>query len=519
MKDITIRKINETWIKVTCAEVYQELDIQDRFSFEIPNAKHDPRVKAGKWDGIKKLYDRRSGKLYLGLLLSLLDFCEKQNFSVDLDDSLVPDSDDFLSLEDVKHLVENFIQPKDKDGNDIEVYDYQYDAVLYMLNMGRTTCLSATSSGKSLMIYLAMRIYQILDGFDTKTIFITVPSINLVNQMYADFETYSKGTSWNVKKYCQKVTGKHSKRIEKQIVITTWQSQKNIAYDEYERIGAIFIDEAHQAKANVLTSILESLTQCEYKHGLTGTLDDIECNELTIQGLLGPKKVIVTAKEIIDAGRATNVKVNMILLNHNSETCNSFKKFSYARAMAKKSKFDPTTLYESEVKFLSTHEPRLEMLLDLIESLEGNTLVMFDRVESYGEVLYNRFKDKRPDSTFLIVGKVDGDEREEIRLDIENYDDATIWASFGTMSTGVSINKLHNCVLISSSKSKIRVLQTIGRMMRMHSSKHDSYIYDIVDNLQQSDNDKENYVMQHAQKRIEFYMNEKFDLDFINLDL
>ncbi len=518
MADITIRKLNETWLKVSCSEVYQELDIQDRFSFEIPNAKHDPRVKKGHWDGIKKLYDRRTGKIYLGLLLELLEFCDKQGFSVDLDPALIPDDEDALDFEDVQHLVESFIQPKDKNGNLIEVYDYQYDAVLYMLNMKRTVCLSATSSGKSLMIYLAVRIYQLLDGFEDKTIFITVPSINLVNQMYADFEQYSQGTNWHVSKFCQRIASNRSKRIEKQIVITTWQSQKNLPYDEFERIGAIFIDECHGAKANVLSGILESLTQCQFKHGLTGTLDDVECNELVIQGLLGPAKRIVTAKEIMDAGRASNVKVNMLLLNHNKETCQSFKKFSNAFAR-RKGQFDPKSLYEAEVQFLNSFEDRLEFILNMIEELDGNTLVMFDRVEKYGEILYERFKARRPNSTFLIVGKVDGDEREEIRLDIENYNDAVVWASYGTMSTGVSINRLHNCVLISSSKSKIRVLQTIGRMMRMHSSKNDAYIYDIVDNLQLSETDRENYTMQHAQKRIEFYTKEHFDLEFLNLNL
>lgn len=503
-------------MKVTCKEIYQELDIQDRFSFEIENAKHDPRVKAGKWDGIKKLYDRRTKRMYIGLLLSLLEFCHKQGFSVDLDDSMYPDEDDELDLEDVKHIVETIIQPKDKDGNTIEVYDYQYDAVLYMLNMGRSVCLSATSSGKSLMIYIALRIYQLIEDYQDKKIYITVPSVNLVNQMYADFETYSKGTSWSVSKHCQKVTAKHPKIIDKNVVITTWQSQKNLPYEENENVCVIFIDECHGAKANELTSILERLTTCKHKHGLTGTLDDVECNQLVIQGLLGPAKRIVTSKEIIDANRATNVKVNMILLNHSKQTTNEFLQFRKDFAGTGKN-FDPKKLYEAEVQFLNGYEPRLNLLLEMIDSLEGNTLVMFDRVEKYGEILYERFKKIRPNSTFMIVGKVDGDKREEIRLDIENYDDASIWASFGTMSTGVSINKLHNCVLISSSKSKIRILQTIGRMMRLHSTKMNSYIYDIVDNLQLDH--KENYAMQHAQKRIEYYTNESFDLDFIKIDL
>lgn len=507
---VKISKLNETWLKVHCQETWQELDIQDRFSFMIPNARHDPRVKKGHWDGVKRLFNRRDKKMYLGLLLQLLSLCEEKGWDVDLDPRLLP-SDETIDKSDILYLCNELIKPH-SNGNPIVPHDYQLDAVEYMMNMDRTICLSATSSGKSLMIYLAARMYQLMDEFDNKTIFIIVPSISLVEQMYSDFQDYSTfdGMQWHVNAHVQKVSGKYEKYINKQIVITTWQSMKNLPYDVYENIGAVFCDEAHGVKADVLTSILESLTQCGIRHGLTGTLDDVECNELVIQGLLGPKKVIVTAKEIMDSGAAAQIKVTMVVLNHNQATINAYRQHIY------KYPFDQK--YLGEIEYLYANEERSNLILDLIESLEGNTLVLFDRVEKYGEPLYQKFLERRPDTTFLITGDVEGTERETIRKNVEDQDACTIFASFGTMSTGISIKRLHNMVVISSSKSKIRVLQSIGRMMRKHFSKDVGNVFDIVDDLT-AGQDKPNYSMQHAAKKLEFYTKEQFDVGFIKLDL
>jgi len=513
--DIKILKHDETWIKVLCSEVHQEMDIQDRFSFEIPNAKHDPRVKARKWDGIKRLYNRQTKKLYKGLLLSLLEFLNDQKFTYELDPELLPDEEDQLSTEDIQNLIDKIIQPKDKNGNPLSVYDYQVEAVKNILNSGNSISLAATSSGKSLIIYLAVRIYQLLDDLNNKTICITVPSISLVEQLYKDFEEYATNSSWSVHKHCQKISGKYKKQVEKQIFITTWQSQQKMSYDDLQSIGCIFIDECHTAQASTLTSILESLVRCRYKHGLTGTLSDSETNQMTVQGLLGPAQTIVTAKENIDAGRATDVIVNMVVLNYQK---NATKKFlEYRKDYLKGKRYEPRLAYESEVRFLASYEPRLNLILDMIESVEGNSLIIFDRVESYGEVLYNKFKERRPDNTFFISGSVSGSDREDIRLDMENHDDATIWASSETMSTGVSINKLHNCFIISSSKSRRKIIQIAGRLMRLHKSKTKSQLYDIVDNLNLEN--KENFTLLHAQKRIEIYDKEKFSINFMQLDI
>ena len=88
-------------------------------------------------------------------------------------------------------------------------------------------------------------------------------------------------------------------------------------------------------------------------------------------------------------------------------------------------------------------------------------------------------------------------------------------ASLGTTSTGVSINKLHHMIAAHPSKSKIKVLQSIGRMLRMHGEKTEAVLYDIVDDL--SYKSHQNYTLKHFVERVKIYDHEQFDYTIYNV--
>ena len=503
MADITIQKLDETYIKVTAKEPWMEHDIQERFCFEKPEARFDPRVRSGRWDGKIRLYNRKTHTLYLGLYYALIEFLNKQNRSYEIiGDDILPIQD--VSADDINEYVK-LINPHCPTGP-IYPYDYQIEALLYMLSLNRTTCLAATSAGKSLILYLASRIYQMIGA---QRIFLIVPSTQLVEQMYSDFGEYStfKDSTWHVYKNCQKISGKYSKVINQPIVITTWQSLAKMEYAIKES-DVIFVDEVHTVRGKVLTDLMELATQCGIRHGVTGTLDGVECNELITQGLLGPVKRIVTAKQLIDDKRATQIDVDMILFDYPEQ---DKKDLHFLKLNT------PVKLrYTTEIEYIYGNIRRNRALQDFISCLKGNTLVLFDRVEDYGIKLYEEMKAKH-ENTFLIVGDVEAKVREEIRQIVESYDDAIIYASFGTMSTGVSIKKLHNLVFASSTKSVIRVLQSIGRLMRLHKSKDVARIYDIVDKINHRHHS--NYALDHSEERLKYYTAESFNVKFHTVDL
>jgi superfamily II DNA or RNA helicase len=100
---------------------------------------------------------------------------------------------------------------------------------------------------------------------------------------------------------------------------------------------------------------------------------------------------------------------------------------------------------------------------------------------------------------------------------MESETGAIIVASYGTFSVGVNIRNLHNVVLGSPSKSRIRVLQSLGRGLRKGETKDTLNLYDVSDVLQYKA--YKNHTLRHFMKRIEIYNSEKFDYKIFKVRL
>ena len=141
-------------------------------------------------------------------------------------------------------------------------------------------------------------------------------------------------------------------------------------------------------------------------------------------------------------------------------------------------------LYQDEVEFLVTHPVRLEIVSRMAARAKGNVLVLFNFVDKHGKPLYQRIQELAPErDVHFVSGEVDADDRERIRQWVANGDRQIIVASYGTFSTGINIPNLHTMIFASPSKSKIRVLQSIGRSLRLHESKTHATLIDVVDDL------------------------------------
>ena len=104
---------------------------------------------------------------------------------------------------------------------------------------------------------------------------------------------------------------------------------------------------------------------------------------------------------------------------------------------------------------------------------------------------------------FFIHGGVDVEQREKVREITEKENNAIIIASYGTFSTGINIRNLHNVIFASPSKSRIRNLQSIGRVLRKGDNKVKAVLYDIADDI--SLKSSKNYTLNHLIERIKIY--------------
>jgi superfamily II DNA or RNA helicase len=252
-------------------------------------------------------------------------------------------------------------------------------------------------------------------------------------------------------------------------------------------------------KAKSLTGIMTKLHQCKYRFGLTGTLDGTQTHRLVLEGLFGPVEKVTTTKELIKQKTLADLKIKCIILKHS----NIRERMSYA----------------DELQFLGENENRNKFISDLLIHLPGNTLCLYQLVEKHGKPLHEAVKksqsegffDDRLRKVFFIYGKTSTTEREDIRSIVEGETNSITIASYGTFSTGINIRNIHNIVLASPSKSRIRVLQSIGRGLRTSDNKDSVLIFDIADDL--TFRGQSNFTLNHFQERINIYNTEQFEYE------
>tara|TARA_R110000868_G_scaffold43748_3_gene146814 strand:- start:4316 stop:5206 length:891 start_codon:yes stop_codon:yes gene_type:complete len=291
------------------------------------------------------------------------------------------------------------------------------------------------------------------------------------------------------------------KKIEhKEPVVTcsTWQSIYKLDRSFFEDYGVIIGDEAHLFKSKSLIEIMTKLHHAKYRFGFTGTLDGTQTHKWVLEGLFGPSYKVTRTAELMRQGHLSQLNIRCLVLKHNPQ------------------KFET---YEDEIQYLISHEKRNKFITNLSLDLKGNTLVLFSRVEAHGAILFDLINtNKRSDrKVFFIHGGVDTEERELVREITEKESNAIIVASYGTFSTGINIKNLHNIVFASPSKSRIRNLQSIGRVLRKSKDKTKAILYDISDDC--TYNSRKNYTLNHLIERIKIYVEEQFNYELITINL
>lgn len=493
--DLVIDDVDSVYIKVTCERGLAK-ELSDFFTFKVPGHKFMPSFRNRVWDGQIKLYNIYKQEIYSGLLEYVLKFASDRNYTVQDNTRSCGEN---LTVEQVSEFIKSL--NISVSGTAIEAHTHQLESIHHSIVNGKTLLLSPTGSGKSLIIYALIRWYLNKLPKDKK-ILIMVPTISLVSQMYSDFVDYAKNDKFDVHRSCHKIYGGQDKETPKRVIISTWQSIYKQPAKYFEQFGAVFGDEAHLHKSKSLTDILTKLKTCPYRIGTTGTLDGTLTHKLVIEGLFGRVYKVTSTKELMDKNILSNLSIDCLILKYPEETRKLLKKITY----------------QEEIDWIVQNQQRNKFICDLSMNLKGNTLVLFQFVEKHGKKLKEMFDAVGSSrKIFFIHGGTEVQDREEVRKITEGEEDAIIIASYGTFSTGISIRRLHNIIFSSPSKSRIRVLQSIGRQLRKSEFKEKAKLYDLADDL--SWKSYKNHTLRHYEERLKIYESESFDHRKISIPL
>jgi len=411
------------------------------------------------------------GKCDVGLVGEIIKYCKEKKIDFDINNELF------------KVLFPSLPKPTRDYKLKFELRDYQQEIVDKCINAGRGTIVLATAGGKTLtMAGLLEYYYQNVNKFFKGLII--VPDLGLVNQTHSDFNEYKVNYTHSI------WSGGNDLNTNTNIVVANigiLQSEKSNT-KWLEDIDILIVDETHKLRRdNKINKIIKSI-KTRHKFGFTGTLPDEPLDKWNIFGKIGPQLYERKAYELRKDNYVTPARVHIFELNYKTKQTDIYNKNL------------PVSFYLQEGEFIKNNTYRNTFISKLSMRLDNNTLILIDYIE-HGEILLeyvsNYCEGKK---VFFICGDVEVEERRKIQQLMETETNVIVIAISKIFSTGINIKNLHYIVFANGGKAKIRIIQSIGRGLRLHKDKKQLIIFDIADNLI--------YGQRHVEQRKQLYKSE-----------
>lgn len=472
MAKTTLQIIDEVNVRFTDLDVVCRRKMVEALEFVLPYARHTPAFKLGRWNGKMSFCDI-GGRSYVNLLDRLLPIVQQYGYEVEIEDQRQPAAN-FEFDEIVEDSYSHILWPKGHPlaGEPIKIKEHQLDVLNSYLENITGINIAPTGSGKTLITAILSHKVQPYGRS-----IVIVPTKDLVTQTEEDYINLGLDVG---------VFFGDRKEYNKTHTICTWQSLESLSKrsketdleidinDFFRGVVCVIVDEVHKAKADVLRKLLSTyLANAPIRWGLTGTMPEEEADQVGVVACIGPLLGKINTKELQDLGILAQLHVNIWQLADLGEAA-----------------FDN---YQAELKWLTTSLPRLKFLAKEIITISetGNTLILVDRVQT-GEMLQSLI----PDSIF-VSGKMKSKDRKAEYKEVQEVDGKVIIATYGVASTGINIVRIFNLVLFEAGKSFVRVIQSIGRGIRVAPDKDFVNVYDVCSNCK--------FSKRHLTKRKKFY--------------
>jgi len=418
------------------------------------------------------------GKVEIGLLEEVILFCESKDILFKLE----------TKIKDILYpsLTKTSVIPYDLSLN---LRNYQQDIVNTCIDHGRGTVILATAGGKTLAMASLLEFYYKNYSKNFRCLII-VPDLSLASQTKNNFKEYN--TSFTTSKW----TGKDKLDLSTNVVVSNLgilqSSKQDISWIEH--IDILIVDEVHKVRRGNKVNKLFRTVKTSNRFGFTGTLPPDNLDKWNIFGKIGPQLYEKKAHELRDDKYVAKSKVHVLELNYNTPTAEIYHGTN------------SNAYYLQENEFIRSSEYRNTLIANLCNKLDNNGLILVDYIE-HGELLLEALQVTcNNKDVYFIQGSVDVEQRKDIQNYMEAQKNVIVIAISKIFSTGINIKNLHYIVFGGGGKAKIKIVQSIGRGLRLHIDKEELIIFDIADNLR--------YGQRHVEQRLALYDTEQIKYTF-----
>ena len=449
-----------------------------REHFSVKNEAAHFQRRFGRFVPQRTYVITNQGKVDVGLLVEIAKFCKTKNIEIDLSKEV---KNTLIPTLRKDNIIEYNLQ--------LEYRQYQQDIINKCINTGRGTIVLATAGGKTLTMAGLLEFYYNNYSKNFKGLVI-VPDLGLVNQTVSDFKQY--GVSFSTTIY----TGKNELNLSNNVIIANLSilqsSKQNISWIKY--IDFLIVDEVHKVRrGNKINNVLKKI-DTPHRFGFTGTLPSELLDKWNIFGKIGPQLYEKKAHQLRHEKYVVPAKVHVLELNYDTPSSQIYHGNN------------SNAYYLQENKFIRNSSFRNNLLAKLSDKLDNNALILIDYIE-HGQLLLNTLKDScKTKQIYFIQGEVEIKERKKIQTLMEKENNIVVIAISKIFSTGINIKNLHYIMFAGGGKAKIKIVQSIGRGLRLHNDKKELIIFDIADNLR--------YGQRHVVQRLSLYDNEHIDYNF-----
>ena len=273
----------------------------------------------------------------------------------------------------------------------------------------------------------------------------------------------------NISKKQIGLIGDGHKQTNKIITIAIVNSLYRIASKVSENIGFVIVDEAHRTPANTFSKAVSKFDS-EFMLGLSATPFRRDGLTDAMHFFLGETVHAIGAKTLQDRGEMMTASLKVTKTGFNYVSGNIIQNDSTNHSQ----------IISSMVKNVKRNKLIVQDIISQTQKDKGIALVISDR-KKHCKFLYDRLSQEGI-KVAMITGSTPDKERKNTVRELSSGAFRVLVATGQLIGEGFDLKSLSSIFLTTPIKYEKRVIQYVGRILRVHEEKSNATIYDYIDN-------------------------------------